>query len=113
MKQNPRTCTSAVRFAVGDAHAALGYRHVTAESSSTTRESWGILLRKKLGTLVTSAKEDMFLSLFVCLLATLRKNVQTDLHEIFREGWPWAIEQMIKFWWRSGSRIRIRIATKI
>jgi len=26
-----------------------------------------------------------------------------DLHEIFREGWQWASEQMIKFWWRSGS----------
>jgi len=35
---------------------------------------------------------------------------QTDLHEIFREGWQWATEQMIKFWWRSdhgsGSRSR-------
>ena len=35
----------------------------------------------------------------VCLLATLCKNLRTDLHEIFRE---WANEQMIKFWWRSG-----------
>jgi len=26
-----------------------------------------------------------------------------DLHEIFREGWQWAIEQMIKFRWWSGS----------
>ena len=41
--------------------------------------------------------------LFVCLLATLRKNVRTDLHEIFREGWRWPSEQMFKFWWRSGS----------
>jgi len=24
-----------------------------------------------------------------------------DLHEIFREGWQWAIEQVIKFWWQS------------
>jgi len=23
------------------------------------------------------------------------------LHEIFREGWQWVNEQMIKFWWRS------------
>jgi len=30
------------------------------------------------------------------------------LHEIFREGWQWANEQMVKFWWRSGSQIRIR-----
>jgi len=35
--------------------------------------------------LITSAKEDMFSSLFVCLslclLATLRKNFRSDLHE--------------------------------
>ena len=43
--------------------------------------------------------------LFVCLLATLRKNFQKHLHEIFREGegWQWASEQMTKFWWQSGS----------
>jgi len=39
----------------------------------------------------------------VCLLATLLKNFQTDLPEIFREGWQWASEQMIKFWWWSES----------
>ena len=53
----------------------------------------------------------------VCLLASLRKNFRTDLHEIFREGWQWASEQIVKFWWRSGSpiciRIRIRIATLV
>ena len=32
--------------------------------------------------------------LFICLLATLRKNFLTDLHEIFREGCQWADEQM-------------------
>jgi len=37
--------------------------------------------------------------LSVCLLVTLRKNFQTDLHEIFRQGWRWASEQMITFWW--------------
>jgi len=36
--------------------------------------------------------------LSISVLATLRKNLQTDLHEIFREGWQWANEQMIKFW---------------
>ena len=25
------------------------------------------------------------------------------MHEIFREGWQWASEQLIKFWWWSGS----------
>ena len=51
--------------------------------------------------------------LSVCLLATLRKNFRTDLHEIFRKGWQWASEQKIKFWWRSGSWLRIRIATLV
>jgi len=46
-------------------------------------------------------------SLFVCLLATLHKNVGTDLHETFREGWQWANQQMIKFWWQSRSGIQI------
>jgi len=46
---------------------------------------------------MTSAKEVTFLSLFVCLLATLRKNFRTDLHTILREGWQWTNEQMIKF----------------
>jgi len=27
----------------------------------------------------------------------MRKNFQTDLHEIFGEGWQWANEQMMKF----------------
>jgi len=35
--------------------------------------------------------------LSVCLLATLRKNFRTYLHEIIREGWQLAIEQTIKF----------------
>jgi len=29
----------------------------------------------------------MFSSLSVCLSATLRKNCQTDFHEIFTVGW--------------------------
>jgi len=52
----------------------------------------------------------MFSSLFfVSLLATLSKSFQMDLHEIFTEGWQWANEQMIKFWWLSGSPILFRI----
>jgi len=47
--------------------------------------------------------------LSVCLLATLRKNFWTDMNEIPREGWQWTNEQVVKIWWRSGSRIRIRI----
>ena len=45
----------------------------------------------------------------VCVLATLRENFQTNLHDIFKEGWQWSNEQTLKFWWPSGSRIRIRI----
>jgi len=44
-----------------------------------------------------------YVIVIVCLLATLQRNFQTDLHEIFGEGWQWCNEQMIKFWWRSGS----------
>jgi len=66
---------------------------------------------------IISAKEDMFLSLFVCLsiclLATVHKNFRADLHEIFREGWQWVNKQTIKFWWRSGSRIQICIMTLV
>jgi len=35
----------------------------------------------------------------VSLLATLWKDFQTELHEIFSKGWQWANEQVIKFWW--------------
>jgi len=45
----------------------------------------------------------LLVCLSVCLLATLCKNFQIDLHEIFREVWQWASEQTIKFGWRSGS----------
>jgi len=33
----------------------------------------------------------------VCLLATLHKNVRTDLHEIFREGWQSAMNKWLDF----------------
>jgi len=50
------------------------------------------------------------------LLATLRKNIQTDLHEIFREGWQQANEQMINFGGdpdhRLGTGIVFRISHK-
>jgi len=39
--------------------------------------------------------------LFVSSFA--QKNFQTNLHETFREGWQWASELMVKFWWRSVS----------
>jgi len=42
-----------------------------------------------------------FLSLFVCLLEILTKTSKRICSEIFREGWQWANEQMITFWWWS------------
>jgi len=43
----------------------------------------------------------------------LRKNVQMGLHKILRQGWQWANEQMIEFWWRSRSQIQIHIMTLV
>jgi len=54
-----------------------------------------------------------YVIIVVCLLATLRKNFHTDLHEIFRQDWQWANEQMIKFWWLSGPRIWIRSVLRL
>jgi len=41
----------------------------------------------------TSVKEDVKIVIIVCLLATLRKNFQTDLREIYREVWQWAMNK--------------------
>jgi len=46
--------------------------------------------------------------LSVCLLATLRKNLQTDMHELLREDWQWAVEQMVKFWWHPDHPLNIQ-----
>jgi len=51
--------------------------------------------------------------LSVCLLSTLRKNFRTDLHEMSNEGWQWANEQMIDFWWRYGRRLGTWIVFRI
>jgi len=31
--------------------------------------------------------------------AGFRKKFSTDLHEIFRDGWQWAMEERVNFWW--------------
>ena len=50
----------------------------------------------------------------VCLsVSNFVQKLLTDLHEIFREGWQWASEQMIKFWWRSRSQIPIWITALV
>jgi len=41
------------------------------------------------------------------------KNFQTDLHEIFTEGWQWTSEKKINFCWQSGSGIRVRIRINV
>jgi len=55
-------------------------------------------------------KEVMFLvrsvCLFVCLSVGLLVNLWTDYDEIFWRGRAWLKDQVIQFWWRSGSRFR-------
>jgi len=105
--------------------SGLSLRRCTAWNrlriSSELSISWYLIISCAWETLkvfidiFSSAKEVMFLSLSVCLsvclLATLCKNFWTDFHELFGEGWQWASEQMIKFWWwyRSGIWIWICI----
>jgi len=36
-----------------------------------------------------------------------------DLHDFFMEGWQWANEQMMEFWWRSGSPFGYRDSFRI
>jgi len=52
-------------------------------------------------TLLTSAKR---LCNRGCLSVSNlgKKNLRTDLHNIYREGWRWASEQMVELWWRCG-----------
>ena len=44
--------------------------------------------------------------LFVCLSVGLLANLWTDFDEIFWRGRAWLKDQVIQFWWRSGSRFR-------
>ena len=55
---------------------------------------------------------DRFLCIFVSLLARLRENCWTDLHEIFREGaeWPW--DDLIQFGSNRRNRAMPRCATR-
>jgi len=41
--------------------------------------------------------------LFVCLSVGLLANLWTDFDEIFWSGRAWLKNQVIQFWWRSGS----------
>jgi len=57
----------------------------------------------------------MFLCLSVGLfVSNLRKNVHTDLYEIFSKGWSWANKQLIKFrWWYTDHCLDTRIVFRI
>ena len=46
--------------------------------------------------------------LFVCLSVGLLANLWTDFDEIFCRGRAWLKDQVIQFWWRSGSRFGSR-----
>ena len=46
----------------------------------------------------------LFVSLFVCLSVGLLANLWTDFDEIFCRCRAWLKDQVIQFWWRSGSR---------
>jgi len=46
----------------------------------------------------------LFVCLSVCLSVGLLANLWTDFDEIFWRGRAWLKDQVIQFWWRSGSR---------
>ena len=69
---------------------------ITPQGFFSQRNQCEILIQQ-FCTVVASAKEVMFSSLFVCLsvflLATLSKKISNGLHETVRESWQWANEQ--------------------
>ena len=72
----------------------VGHGHPELGAAALLKAIWWDLC---LASLLTHLFVCLFICLSVCLLATLRKNFRTDLHDIFREGWKWANEQMINF----------------
>jgi len=51
-------------------------------------------------TLNDDLRQGGYVVVIVCLsVRNFAQKFLTDLHEIFREGWQSANEQMIKFWW--------------
>jgi len=70
-----------------------GYYHVSGLYTAATAGSMIVTLVKE----VNSGNVFVVVCLSVSLLATLPKNFRTDLHEIFRKGWQWANEQVVKF----------------
>jgi len=66
--------------------------YIVMEGDLRTLSQNNILLPRQGGYVIVVVC--LFVRLFVCLLATLRKNFLTDLHGIFREGWQSANEQI-------------------
>ena len=58
--------------------------------------------------LISSAEEGGYVfssvCLSVCLSVRLLANLWTDFDEIFCRGSTWLKDQVVQFWWRSGSR---------
>jgi len=59
-------------------------------------------LKKEVMFLVRSVC--LFVCLFLCLSVGLLANLWTDFDEIFCRGRAWLKNQVIQFWWQSGSR---------
>jgi len=60
---------------------------------------------------ITSAKEVMFSSAFVCLLAGLRGNYWTDFHKTRRKCGTWTAEEAVKCWCYCWSRyVTVRVS---
>ena len=47
----------------------------------------------------SSASVNLFVCLFVCLLAGLGKNYSANLHKIWWKGGSWTAEEIARFWW--------------
>jgi len=47
-------------------------------------------------------RQEAYVVVVVCssVFSNFLWKLQTDLHEIFSEGWQWANEETVKFWWR-------------
>ena len=102
--------TAEISLPVWGTPGNFNFGSVTARHSSSGRQPNFVALNR--GRHLCSAGWPSRLALghiLVCLLATLQKNFWTDLHEIFREGWQSANEQMITFQWQSVSQSGYRV----
>ena len=71
---------------------------------TTPSSRWNFLPRP-LPAAPSRGRGIVFSRFFVSLLATLRENGWTDLHEIFTDGVEWLSDDLIQFWVNSGKRV--------